>query len=187
MAAIAEAAGGLAALEVDAIGGVVGSGQRRDVVVVAGVDERVAEDERSGRSCLGILRRHPQGPARAGAAEDEQHTQHTPPAAAAAARVHDDAAAAAAAAGGGHRFAAPAHCIPTERNKRTSAISIVIGCSSSMVSCRAAHNSYQIGFILVKQAQSELQALFEVNAAASSRRGAMAAARAELIGALRTF
>lgn len=183
MAAIAEAAGGLAALEVDAIGGVVGSGQRRDVVVVAGVDERVAEDERSGRSCLGILRRHPQGPARAGAAEDEQHTQHTPPPPAAAARVHDDAAA----AGGGHRFAAPAHCIPTERNKRTSAISIVIGCSSSMVSCRAAHNSYQIGFILVKQAQSELQALFEVNAAASSRRGAMAAARAELIGALRTF
>ena len=33
------------AVEIDAVGGVIRPGQRDDVVIVAGVDERVAEDE----------------------------------------------------------------------------------------------------------------------------------------------
>ena len=46
--------------EVDAVRGVVGLGQGHDVVVVAGVDERVAEDE---------VRRHANAAGSAGTSE----------------------------------------------------------------------------------------------------------------------
>lgn len=62
--AVAESAGGSVG-EVDAVGEVVGLGQRRQVVVVAAVDERVAEHEQR--------RRPPRDLSAAGRSGDREH------------------------------------------------------------------------------------------------------------------